>query len=49
MTHPDVLHDPAIYPQPLKFVPERWFNPGDQANRSFVAFGKGTRMCQAME
>ncbi|UKZ80114.1 hypothetical protein TrVFT333_007879 [Trichoderma virens FT-333] len=49
MSHPDVLHNPTIYPEPLKFNPERWFNPSEQANRSFVAFGKGTRMCQGMD
>ncbi|KAL7943922.1 cytochrome P450 [Trichoderma barbatum] len=49
MSHPDILHDSTIYPQPLKFDPERWFNATERANRSFVAFGKGTRMCQGMD
>ncbi|RFU72711.1 cytochrome p450 [Trichoderma arundinaceum] len=49
MSHPDILHDPTIYPEPLRFIPERWFNPTERANRSFVAFGKGTRMCQGMD
>ncbi|KAL7905486.1 cytochrome P450 [Trichoderma velutinum] len=49
MSHPDILHDATIYPEPLKFDPERWFNATERANGSVVAFGKGTRMCQGMD
>jgi cytochrome P450 len=49
MSHPDILHNGDIFPEPLKFKPERWFNATERQNRSFVPFGKGTRMCVGME
>ncbi|KAH8692038.1 cytochrome protein [Talaromyces proteolyticus] len=48
--HPSsVLHDPSVYPEPSKFKPERWFDASDRANRCFVPFGKGARMCLGMD
>ncbi|CAG9981056.1 unnamed protein product [Clonostachys byssicola] len=41
-------HDPTLYPEPLKFKPERWLetNPDSSAmKRSSVTFGTGTRTC----
>lgn len=49
MSHRDILHNETIFPDPLKFMPERWFNATEGQNRSFVPFGKGTRMCIGME
>ncbi|KAF3388205.1 Trichodiene oxygenase [Talaromyces pinophilus] len=44
MTNVDVLLNKDIYPDPDKFIPERWINdPG--LDRYFVPFGKGSRMC----
>jgi cytochrome P450 len=48
--HPtSVLHDSSVYPEPHKFAPDRWFDAPSQANRCFVPFGKGARMCQGIE
>lgn len=49
MSQPDISHNGDIYPEPLKFKPDRWFNATDYQNRMFVPFGKGTRMCIGME
>jgi cytochrome P450 len=44
MTNVDILMNKDIYPDPEKFIPERWINnPG--LDRYFVPFGKGSRMC----
>jgi hypothetical protein len=48
MTIGDVLLDPAIYPNPHKFSPERWLkdNPeSETANRFYIPFNKSTRAC----
>ncbi|KAL7800573.1 cytochrome P450 [Trichoderma afarasin] len=45
MSQPDILHNDEIYPEALKFKPERWFNATEQQNKMFIPFGKGTRMC----
>ncbi|KAK4210604.1 cytochrome P450 monooxygenase sdnE [Rhypophila decipiens] len=50
MTTLDVLRDPELFPDPTKYVPERWLgNPrtktGESLAKYFVAFGKGPRMC----
>ncbi|KAG9679113.1 hypothetical protein KCU99_g8644, partial [Aureobasidium melanogenum] len=49
MSQPDISHNGDIYPEPLKFKPDRWFNATDYQNRMFVPFGKGTRMCIGMD
>ncbi|KAI9690653.1 MAG: hypothetical protein M1820_009933 [Bogoriella megaspora] len=48
MSLADVLHDPKIFPEPLKFRPERWLpeNPHlERINRFYVPYGKGPRAC----
>ncbi|EAW12447.1 cytochrome P450 [Aspergillus clavatus NRRL 1] len=49
MSHPDILHNDSIFPEPLRFRPARWFTATEQQNRLFVPFGKGTRMCVGMD
>ncbi|RAL64506.1 hypothetical protein DID88_001981 [Monilinia fructigena] len=51
MTINRVLRDPLIYPSPSDFRPERWIESEGTffaSDEYFVAFGKGTRMCQGM-
>lgn len=43
-----VLHDPAIYPDPDSFKPERFINPDGSVRDDpvlAVAFGSGKRIC----
>lgn len=42
------LHlDEAAFPEPHRFLPERWENATDAMLTNFFAFGKGTRSCIA--
>ncbi|KAL8975296.1 MAG: hypothetical protein Q9197_000464 [Variospora fuerteventurae] len=42
--------DPAVFPEPRKFIPERWLGDYDpKMNRNFVAFGRGSRSCLGMK
>ncbi|KAJ5761251.1 hypothetical protein N7520_008407 [Penicillium odoratum] len=42
------LHQNAqVFPDPLRFMPERWLNPTQQMLDHFFAFGKGSRACIA--
>lgn len=47
-----VHRDANVYPDPLKFDPERWINASPEQlklmNRNFMAFGAGVRMCIGM-
>ncbi|KAI0895194.1 putative benzoate 4-monooxygenase cytochrome P450 [Annulohypoxylon nitens] len=41
--------DPETYPEPYKFIPERWIGDVDpHVNRNFVPFVKGSRNCLGM-
>ncbi|KAI1132548.1 putative cytochrome P450 [Nemania abortiva] len=44
------LHmDPEVYPEPYKFIPERWIGDADPSvHRNFVPFVKGSRSCLGM-
>lgn len=41
------LHtDPEVYPEPFKFIPERWLgNIDPRMNRNWVPFSRGSRNC----
>jgi len=42
--------DPEVFPEPFKFIPERWlgdYNPW--MNRNFVPLSKGTRNCLGLK
>jgi cytochrome P450 len=55
MTNVDVCDDPAIFPEPRDFRPERWIGGADGSppkapngsslDRYYVPFGKGSRSC----
>lgn len=42
------LHfNPIIFPSPHSFQPERWLDASSEAQKSFFAFGAGSRSCIA--
>lgn len=42
------LHqDETVFPEPLRFMPERWLHPTNEMLNNFISFGKGTRACIA--
>ena len=52
MTIRDVLLDPSIFDEPLKFRPERWFADGtdlERMNQAYIPFGRGSRMCLGLK
>ncbi|KAK8071440.1 cytochrome P450 [Apiospora hydei] len=43
------LHrDPTAFPDPERFIPERWQNPTKRMKDAFMAFGGGSRVCLGM-
>ncbi|OJJ99917.1 hypothetical protein ASPACDRAFT_78841 [Aspergillus aculeatus ATCC 16872] len=41
-----IMDDPKIYPEPEKFLPERWMGENAKSmDRNMIAFGKGSRSC----
>lgn len=45
MTTVDVTMNKRLFPEPEKFIPERWIKGGADLERYFVPFGKGSRQC----
>jgi sterol 22-desaturase len=46
------LHDPAVYPEPDQFFPERWLDPSGLANanpKNYLLFGSGPHRCIGIE
>nr|A0A8K1AW54.1 RecName: Full=Cytochrome P450 monooxygenase tndB; AltName: Full=Talaronoid C biosynthesis cluster protein B [Aspergillus flavipes]QVR97761.1 TndB [Aspergillus flavipes] len=45
------LHtDPEVYPEPFKFIPERWLGKYDsRMDRNWVPFSRGSRNCLGMK
>lgn len=45
------LHmDPEVYPEPYRFIPDRWIGDVDpRVNRNFVPFAKGSRNCLGLK
>ncbi|GJJ13937.1 hypothetical protein Clacol_008194 [Clathrus columnatus] len=42
------MHDPEVYPEPEKFLPERWLDPNGLAwsnPKQFLVFGSGPHKC----
>ncbi|GIJ26733.1 cytochrome P450 [Micromonospora qiuiae] len=38
-------HDPEIFPDPLRFDPDRWCDPSPAARAALLPFGAGNRKC----
>jgi len=46
------LHDPEVFPEPEKLIPERWMDPESTANnspKSYLVFGSGPHRCIGIE
>lgn len=43
--------DEKLYPDPMRFDPERWMEPDarKKADKTFAPFSKGTRICVGMQ
>ncbi|KAI1436831.1 cytochrome P450 [Xylaria sp. CBS 124048] len=49
MSHRDIMLDPEVYPEPMKFKPERWLQDDlELMNRNYVPFSRGTFNCIGM-
>ncbi|KJX97037.1 cytochrome P450 like protein [Zymoseptoria brevis] len=45
---PSTLHfNPAVFPDPQSFQPQRWLNPSSEMLRDWIPFGIGPRQCIA--
>ena len=52
MTPRDIFFDPSYFPEPSKFLPERWLsnNPDvERMERVFIPYGRGPRTCLGMK
>lgn len=52
MTLRDVLLDPSIFTEPMKFLPERWLVNSPDLERvaqGYIPFGRGSRMCVGLK
>lgn len=51
MDIPGVSLNPQVFPDPMKFDPERWNRSGEKerSEKYFVPFGKGQRICVGKE
>ncbi|WP_338700410.1 cytochrome P450 [Streptomyces sp. Q6] len=38
-------HDPALFPDPLRFDPDRWLDPSPMSRAALLPFGAGNRKC----
>lgn len=46
------MHDPEVYPEPAKYLPERWLDPNGLAwsnPKNFLVFGSGPHKCIGIE
>ncbi|KAG1758010.1 cytochrome P450 [Suillus lakei] len=46
------LHDPAVFPEHDKLIPDRWLDPNSSANtnpRNYLVFGSGPHKCVGIE
>lgn len=46
------LHDPEVYPEPEKLLPERWLDKEGSAHtnpRNYLVFGSGPHKCIGLE
>ena len=53
MTLRDILLDPTVFDEPMRFCPERWLpekNPDfERMSQAYVPFGRGSRMCVGLK
>ena len=51
MDIPGVSLNPDVFPEPMKYDPERWIRPGekDRNEKYFVPYGRGQRICVGKE
>ena len=46
------VHDPEVFPEPSKLLPERWLDPNGSANqnpKNYLIFGNGPHRCIGLE
>lgn len=46
------LHDPSVFPEHDKLIPDRWLDPNSSANtnpRNYLVFGSGPHKCVGIE
>ena len=45
MSHPFILYNADVYPEPHTFNPDRWLCGDEKATKNLVAFSRGSRSC----